>query len=163
MQHLLAALGAVGMAPPAPTEGDSAAAAAAATAAAAAAAGSGGTGMAHASSGSQEVRWGYLLQLQQSSPRWAAALAAYGAQQPNWEEAAVGTQPSSAAAAQQRTQQYEAAIGLCRALAATAPLPVVCNKPSCESLVGVSEAAAASKACSSCRCRYCSVACQRAD
>ncbi|KAF6242030.1 hypothetical protein COO60DRAFT_244134 [Scenedesmus sp. NREL 46B-D3] len=83
MQHLLAALGTVGLAPPAPTAGD-------ATAAAAAAAGSGGTGMAHASSGSRQVRWGYLLQLQQFSSCWAAAMAAYVAQQPNREEVAMG-------------------------------------------------------------------------
>ncbi|KAF6259194.1 hypothetical protein COO60DRAFT_1638541 [Scenedesmus sp. NREL 46B-D3] len=155
-QHLLPALGAVGTAPPAFTDGDSAAAAAAA-------AGSGGIGVAHVSICSQRVRWGYLLQLQQTSPRWAAAVANYGAQQPNWEDVAMGLQPRSAAAAEQRMQQYEAAIGLCRALAAAAPLPVVCNHPSCDNFAGVSEAAAASKACSGCRYRYCSVACQRAD
>ncbi|KAF6254255.1 hypothetical protein COO60DRAFT_335067 [Scenedesmus sp. NREL 46B-D3] len=162
VQHLLAALGAVGMAPPAAAAGASAAAAGA-SAAAAAAAGSGGTGMAPVSSGSQQVRWGYLLQLQQSSPRWAAAVAAYGATQPNWEDIEVGAQRSSAAEAEQRTQQYAQAIGFCRALAAAAPLLVVCNNPSCENCAGVSEAAAASKACAGCRCRYCSVACQRAD
>jgi hypothetical protein len=71
--------------------------------------------------------------------------------------------PSTAAAAEQRNQHYAEAIGLCRALAAAAPLLVVCNNPSCGNTEGVSEAAAASKACAGCRCRYCSVACQRAD
>jgi hypothetical protein len=67
---------------------------------------------------------------------------------------------STAAAAEQHTQQYAAAVGLCRALAAAAPLPVGCNNPSCGNTEGAGEAAAASKACIGCRC---SVACQRAD
>jgi hypothetical protein len=71
--------------------------------------------------------------------------------------------PSTAAAAEQRSQQYAKAVGLCRALAAAAALPIACNNPSCGNIDGVSEAAAASKVCSGCRCRYCSVACQRAD
>ncbi|KAF6256837.1 hypothetical protein COO60DRAFT_1640436 [Scenedesmus sp. NREL 46B-D3] len=50
---------------------------------------------------------------------------------------------SAAAAAEQHSQQYAEAISLCRALAAAAPLPVVCINPSCESLAEVSEAAAA--------------------
>jgi hypothetical protein len=44
-----------------------------------------------------------------------------------------------------------------------APITVICNSPSCDHLGGVSEAAAACKACAVCSCRYCSVACQRSD
>jgi hypothetical protein len=36
------------------------------------------------SSASQQVKWGYLLRLQQCSRRWAASLAAYEANQPSW-------------------------------------------------------------------------------
>jgi hypothetical protein len=104
-----------------------------------------------------------LLRLQQCSPQWAAAVAAYEANQPDWEEVESGALPSTAAAAEQHSQKYAEAIGLCRALAAAAPLPVVCNNLSCNNLEGISEAAAACKACAGCRCRYCSVACQRAD
>jgi hypothetical protein len=111
----------------------------------------------------RQVKWGYLLRLQQCSPQWAAAVAAYEANQPNWEEVEAGALPSTAAAAEQHSQHYTEAIGLCRALAAAAPLPVICNNPSCGNKEGVSEAAAACKACAGCRCRYCSVACQRAD
>jgi hypothetical protein len=60
-------------------------------------------------------------------------------------------------------QPYADALELCMALAAAAPLPVVCNNPSCENLAGVSEAAAASRKCAGCKCRYCSAACQQAD
>jgi hypothetical protein len=45
-------------------------------------------------------------------------------------------------------------------LTAAVPLPEVCNNPHCESLGGVSEAAAAVKACGGCGARYCSRECQ---
>jgi hypothetical protein len=51
---------------------------------------------------------------------------------------------------------------MCWALAAAVPLPEVCNNPSCRSLVGVSEAAAAVKACGGCGACYCSRECQEA-
>jgi hypothetical protein len=58
---------------------------------------------------------------------------------------------------------YADALQLCRVLTDAAPLTVVCNNPVCVNLAGVREAAAACKACSECGCRYCSVACHRAD
>jgi hypothetical protein len=186
MQLLWAAFKSVGIAASIPAAGDPAAAAAAAadsttaagaTAASTTLAGDAGAdpevdntsssiGSTNNSSGSranQQVKWGYLLRLQQCSPQWAAAVAAYEGKQPNWEQVAAASLPSTAAAAEQHSQQYAEAIGLCRALAAAAPLPVLCNNPSCGNMDGVSEAAAASKACAGCRCRYCSVACQKAD
>jgi hypothetical protein len=111
---------------------------------------------------SQQVKWGYLLRLQQINPQWAAALAAYEAKQQDWEEVATGA-PRSCAAAAAAAEQYTAAIELCRALVTAAPKTVICNNPSCENLGGVSEAAAACKACAGCGCRYCTVACQRHD
>jgi hypothetical protein len=190
MQHLWAAFKSVGIAPSAAAAGEPAAAAAAGAAAAAstsaaaseALAGGAGpnpdaanissttasssvssTSTSNSSSAGQQVKWGYLLHLQQCSPQWASVVAAYEANQPNWEEIEAGTLPCSAAAAEQHRQQCAEAIGLSRALAAAAPLPIVCNNPSCENMEGVSEAAAASKRCAGCRCRYCSVACQRGD
>jgi hypothetical protein len=157
MQKLWAAFKSVGIAPLAAAAGDSAAAAAAASASAASTSDSSG------SSASQQVKWGYLLRLQQCSPQWAAAVAAYEANQPIWQEIQDMALPSSAAAAAQLSQQYADAIGLCKALAAAAPLPILCNNPSCGNTEGVSEAAAASKRCSGCKCRYCSAACQKAD
>ncbi|KAF6256818.1 hypothetical protein COO60DRAFT_1656493 [Scenedesmus sp. NREL 46B-D3] len=59
---------------------------------------------------------------------------------------------------EQPAQLYAAALEICRALAAAAPLPVVCNNIGCKNLAGVSEAAAASKACTGCMCRFCSAA-----
>jgi hypothetical protein len=115
---------------------------------------------------SQQVKWGYLLRLPKINPQWAAALAAYEAKQQDWEEDTSGALPSSAAAAaaaEQHTQQYTAAIELCRALVTAAPITVICNNPSCENLGGVSEAAAACKSCAGCGCRYCCVACQRSN
>jgi hypothetical protein len=120
---------------------------------------------------SQQVKWGYLMRLQQINPQWAAAWEAYQAQLQDWEEVTSGAPPSSAAAepppaaaaAEQSTQKYTAAIELCRALVTAAPITVICNNPSCENLSGVSEAAAACKACAGCGCRYCCVACHRTD
>jgi hypothetical protein len=63
----------------------------------------------------------------------------------------------------QLAEQYADGLGMCRALAAAAPLPVVCNNPECQNLQGASEAAASCKACAGCKCRYCSAACQAAD
>jgi hypothetical protein len=180
MQHLWPAFKSVGIAPSAAAAGEPAAAAGAAAASTSAAAAtytlagdahanpdeannSSVGGASNSSSAGQQGKWGYLLRLQQFSPQWAAAVAAYETNQPDWGEVEAGTLPCTAAAAEQHSQQYEAAIGLCRALAAAAPLPVVCNNPSCGTMEGVSEAAAASKACAGCRCRYCSVACQRGD
>jgi hypothetical protein len=179
MQHLWAAFKSVGIAPSAAAE--AAAAPASTTAAAAAsetlagdacaypqeqstASSAVSTSSSNSSSAGQQIKWGYLLRLQQCSPQWAAAVAAYEASQPDWDKVQAGSLPSTAAAAaEQHSQQYAEALNLCRALAAAAPLPVVCNNPSCENTEGVGEAAAASKACAGCRCRYCSVVCQRAD
>jgi hypothetical protein len=112
------------------------------------------------SSGSsvQQVKWGYLLHLQQLSPSWAAAAAAFDAKWPHcsWVE-------GSGVNMHELTQLFEDAISLCRALADAAPVTVVCNNPDCEGLADVSEAAASSKARGRCLCRYCSVACQAAD
>jgi hypothetical protein len=178
MQRLWAAIKSVGIAAPAAAAAEPTAAAAAGTSAvsetlagdacadpqeSSTSSSVGSTSNSNGSSGRQQVKWGYLLGLQQNSPQWTAAVAAYEASQPNWDEVQAGAMPSTAAAAEQLSQQYAEAICLCRALAAAAPLLVVCNNPSCENIEGVSEAAAASKACAGCRCRYCSVACQRAD
>jgi hypothetical protein len=182
MQHLWAAFRTVGIAP---SVAAAAAAAAAASASADAAAAGASEAMAgdacansidgstsssiastsnsNGSSAGQQVKWGYLLCLQQCSPQWAAAVAAYEANQQNWEGFNARAMCTTAAAAEQHSQLYAEAIDLCRALVAAAPLPVVCNNPVCENTEGVSEAAAACKACAGCRCRYCSVACQRAD
>jgi hypothetical protein len=51
-------------------------------------------------------------------------------------------------------------LSCCRTIAAAVPLPEVCNNPSCECLEGISEAAAAVKACGGCGARYCSRECQ---
>jgi hypothetical protein len=108
---------------------------------------------------SQQVKWGYLLRLPQINPQWAAALAAYQGKRQDWVEVKAGAPPSSAAAAtvavaveEQRIQQCRGAIELCRVLVAAARITVICNNPSCENLGGVSEAAAACKACVSCGC-----------
>jgi hypothetical protein len=160
MPPILLALECVGIAPPA------AAAAGDVRVAAATSSGNGNSTAENcassSSSSSQQVKWGYLLQLQQHSPQWTAAVAAYDAQQQVWSEAE-GNALGTAGAAEQLEQQYAKIVALRRVLAAETPLPVVCNNPSCERLAGVSEAAAASKACAGCRCRYCSVTCQQAD
>jgi hypothetical protein len=117
------------------------------------------------------VQWGYLLQLHQSSPRWAAAVAAYEAgywdllHQPYHSDMHMMWQliSSTPGGWERVTQQYRAAVELCKVLAAEAPLPVICNNLGCQNLAGVSEAAAASKKCAGCRCLYCSRACQEAD
>jgi hypothetical protein len=53
-------------------------------------------------------------------------------------------------------------LSCCRVLVAAVPLPEVCNNPGCSSLEGVSEAAAAVKACAGCGTRYCCRECQQA-
>uniref|UniRef100_A0A383V5G8 MYND-type domain-containing protein n=1 Tax=Tetradesmus obliquus TaxID=3088 RepID=A0A383V5G8_TETOB len=128
--------------------------------------GSSSSSSSSSNSSSQQLKWGYLLNLQQSSTRWAAAAAEYrAAMQASAQQLAADGEDAHPAAcpAAQVGQQYQAAVKLCRALAAAAPVPALCNNPGCENLAGVSEAAAASKACAGCRCRYCSAACQTAD
>jgi hypothetical protein len=123
------------------------------------------------STSSPHVKWGYLLQLQQHSPQWAAAAAAFDAKWPNWRPADMKADHAASAAgaegvgayAEQLGHVYTDVLGLCRALAAAVQLPVVCNNPSCDNLAGVSDTAAACKACAGCKCRYCSAACQRSD
>jgi hypothetical protein len=117
------------------------------------------------SSNHQQLKWGCLLRLQHASPRWAAALAAFDAKWRGWRDHAEGLriEEASSEALQQVEQQYTDALQLSRALAAAAPLPILCNNPGCENLAGVSEAAAACKLCAGCRCRYCSAACHVAD
>jgi hypothetical protein len=99
--------------------------------------------------------------------RWQAAVIVFDASWHTWRAAAASPIPNTVSAmtgtAQQIGQQCADALQLCRALAAAAPLPLVCNNPACQKLAGVSEAAAASKVCSGCRCRYCCVECQQAD
>jgi hypothetical protein len=60
-------------------------------------------------------------------------------------------------------QLYADVLRLCRAVAAAAPLPRVCNHLGCENLAGSSEAAAVAKVCGGCGAGYCSAACQAAD
>jgi hypothetical protein len=69
----------------------------------------------------------------------------------------------TAASADSDEQLYTYALELLKVLVAAAPLPVVCNNPSCANLDGGSEAAAVHKACSVRKCRYCCAACQKAD
>jgi hypothetical protein len=120
------------------------------------------------SSSSRQAKWGYLLQLQQNS-RWAGAAAAFDSKWPDISTAVDGlaqempTSSSSTGTHVDVGQLYADALQLCRALAAAAPLPLVCNNPGCDNLEGASEAAVASKMCAGCRCRYCSAACQAAD
>jgi hypothetical protein len=57
------------------------------------------------SSVGQQVTWGCLLRLQQPAACGAAAVAAYEANQPKWEEVEVGVLPRTAAAAEQHSQQ----------------------------------------------------------
>jgi hypothetical protein len=56
----------------------------------------------------------------------------------------------------------EALLGFCQVATAAVPLPEVCNNPSCRCCDGLSEAAAAVKACGACGTRYCSRQCQEA-
>uniref|UniRef100_A0A383VL02 Uncharacterized protein n=1 Tax=Tetradesmus obliquus TaxID=3088 RepID=A0A383VL02_TETOB len=89
------------------------------------------------SSSAQQVSWGYLLQLQQHSRRGAAAVAAFDAKWPGW-QSDLGTFALGAAMNDELRlrieQQYTDALELCRALAAAAQLPLVCNNPACERL-----------------------------
>ena len=56
------------------------------------------------------------------------------------------------------------AVELCMVVVNALPLPVGCNNPSCGSLGGPSEVAAAGKRCGACKiAHYCSAACQKAD
>jgi hypothetical protein len=119
-------------------------------------------------SSAEQAKWGYLLQVQQYSERWAAAVAAFDAKWPDCRDdvpgcAAVSAANSGDEVMRRTEQQYTDALELCRALAAAVPLPLACNYLGCESLHRVSEAAAASKRCTRCKARYCSAVCQKAD
>jgi hypothetical protein len=135
------------------------------------------------------VKWGYLSQLLSSSD-WTRTAAAFDSRWPDVqavldqyqqaiEKMSAGSSSSSSSSSNSTgnasagnppqqavddiTQLYDDARELCKALVAAAPLPLVCNNPGCENMTGESEAGAARKVCSGCRCRYCSAACQAAD
>lgn len=117
------------------------------------------------SSSSQQVCWGYLLHLHQSSLEWAAAVKRFtdGGLDMLHADCFEAAGSSSPFEGERCGQVFEGSLDLCRALAAAAPLPVVCNNPRCENLCGGSEAAAVSSGCVTCHCRYCSAACQQED
>jgi hypothetical protein len=177
LQQLIAAMAMLGISKQAGDAEDTAAAGVAAagpdataSSSTTAASSSGQADASSSSSSSSRPKWGHLLHLQQFSPDCAAALEAFDKKNPGWGEEVetvlacmlAGTQ-FEAVMVEQVQLLFDDALQLIRELVDAAPLPVVCNNPSCESLAGVSEAAAACKACAICRCRYCSVACQRAD
>jgi hypothetical protein len=126
------------------------------------------------SSSSGGILWGYLGDALGSC---SSSLQAFNSKWPNvvlmvaYEQApsvtAAGT--TEAGSSQQQQQQvdvgqlYADALQLCRAVAAAAPLPRVCNHLGCENLARCSEAAAALKVCGGCGAHYCSAACQAAD
>jgi hypothetical protein len=115
------------------------------------------------SSSSQQVKWSQLLQLQYSS-KLAEAVATFEEKWPDWYCDQYNIYSGTAAAAEQTGELYADVLGLCRAVAAAAPLHGVCNYVGCENLASVSEAAAcAGKTCAACKASYCSVACQKAD
>jgi hypothetical protein len=115
------------------------------------------------SSSSQQVQWRYLLDLLQADPVWAAAAAKFRAAKGALDQQRCVNLAYEDDCAELDTQRYAEGLEMCKALTAAAPLTVVCNNPSCENLAGVSEAAAASKLCVGCRCRYCCAACQAID
>jgi uncharacterized membrane protein YgdD (TMEM256/DUF423 family) len=111
---------------------------------------SGASGGSSSSRRSEQIKWGHLLQLQHS-PQLAAVVAKFATKWPNWytdTSLAIG----APAAVAQTGEMYADAVQLCRVLAAAAPLHGVCNYLGCEKLAGVSEAAAADKTCSRCKC-----------
>ncbi|KAF6264320.1 hypothetical protein COO60DRAFT_1634486 [Scenedesmus sp. NREL 46B-D3] len=94
----------------------------------------------------QPALWPYLLQLH-AAPQLVKAVEALGS--------------SSSSGDQQ--QQVSALLSFCRVVTAAVPLPKVCNNPGCQHLGALSEAAAATKVCSSCGTRYCCRQCQEGD
>jgi hypothetical protein len=130
---------------------------------------SGSMASSSSSSTGVQLKWSYLLRLQQSSKKWRAAAECEASAASRRDMAvfyvfaAALHGGSSSTAAEELERCFEESLQLVRTLAAVALLPVVCNNPSCENLAGVSEAAAACKVCAGCRCRYRSVACQTAD
>jgi hypothetical protein len=125
------------------------------------------------SSSSKQVRWSYLLRLQQSSPKWAAAVAAIHHKQPRFAQHDQSGSDQHAATSSSGLdcddvalvqQQYDDALQLLRALVAAAPVTVGCSSLACQNLAGVRDTAAAESRCSRCKCcHYCSTACQVAD
>jgi hypothetical protein len=112
-----------------------------------------------------QPKWSYLLCLQQSSKKWRTATAEYEVSSVDLAgfRLLAGAMEEGSNFAADLERSFKESLQLMRTFAAVAPLPVVCNNPSCENLGGVSEAAAACKVCAGCRCRYCCAACQRAD
>jgi hypothetical protein len=119
------------------------------------------------SSSSSRPKWGHLLLLQQFSPDCATAVNAFSKERPGWgkkvEQVMACVLAGTPVLLEELQLLFDDALQLIKELVDAAPLPVVCNNPSCDSLAGVREAAAACKACAICRCRYCSEACQKAD
>jgi hypothetical protein len=176
LQPLMSAMAMLGMSKQAETTENAAAAAAAGPDITASTSSSGqapnpSSSSSSSSSSSNQPRWGHLLHLQRFSPDWPAALEAFDEKNPGWGEELekllalllAGTPLLGGEWVLADVPIFNGALQLTRELVDAAPLPVVCNNPGCESLAGVSEAAAACKACAVCRCRYCSEGCQRAD
>jgi hypothetical protein len=174
LQPLMSAMAMLGMSRQGGDAEDTAAAAAAPDVTASSSS-SGQATYASSSSSNGRPKWGHLLQLQQFSPDWATAVEGFSTKRPRWREDVedglacllsgvpiLGGTPIMTMVGEVPLL-FGDALQLTRELVDAAPLPVVCNNPRCGSLAGVSEAAAACKACAVCMCRYCSVACQRAD
>jgi hypothetical protein len=121
-----------------------------------AAAVSGSAASSSTSSSMGQAKWTYLIEVQ-CSKEWTEAAAAFDSKWPDSLDVQQLEEPVDLG------QLYADVLQLCKALAAAAPLPLVCNAPSCENLTGLSESAAAVKSCAGCCCRYCSAACQAAD
>jgi hypothetical protein len=80
---------------------------------------------------SQQAKWGHLLRLQQYSPQWAAAAAAFSTKWHNiyWQSMSNWKATGSSLTEERIDQLYADALGLCKVLIAAAPLTVVCNNP----------------------------------
>jgi hypothetical protein len=102
-----------------------------------------GCGIGSSSSNAEQVKWAYLLQLQQYSPRWTAAAATFDKKWPSFEAMTTCSAVDEEVLSSQRhAQLYTDAVDLCSALIDAAPVTVVCNNLGCKGLADVSEAAA---------------------
>jgi hypothetical protein len=116
--------------------------------------------------GHDAVAWPHLLQLHEAPELLAAAERLRSKWAAAYLAVAVQDNRSSITQQQDAVTRLEGladdALAFCRVLVSAVPLPEVCNNPGCRSLGGVSEAAAAVKACAGCGTRYCCRECQQA-
>jgi hypothetical protein len=107
------------------------------------------------------VAWPHLLQLH-AMPQLVSAVKKLRQSYLQADDRLIKSETFSSSCCTQQ-QLLQEVLTFCKVATVAVPLPEVCNNPSCRRCDGMSEAAAAVKACGACGTRYCCRECQEED